>query len=286
MPQLVNMQSGRTAECNGDDDALMRFNASMTYVLKETRAKVFSPVTLAMWAAAWLLGAVAGPFGTFEAMSFPLRVFFWFAIASLSVFAGYGARAVAALLVGYARPARFDLVAILSVTACLTPIILVFGSFIEGRFGAPVPPADHVALYVFVIAAPIFLLRRLIPGFEMQRYPFQNHENAPAEPPRLLRRLPPELRGDLIRLSGNGHYTEVVTAHGTTTLRLRLSDAIEETAPIRGHAIHRSHWVAEAAISDVKRENAHKITMVLRNQDTVPVSRKYRPRLEDAGLIG
>lgn len=266
----------------------MRTRPDIAQVLKETSGSILAPLTLVVWAAAGVIGAVAGPFGTFEAMPFPVRAFFWFMIASASVLMGYGARALAMITVGPDRPVRFDIIATLSMTICFIPVVLVVGKVVEARTGVPMPSVPEVGLYILVIAAPIFVLRRMIPGFESRRYAFleAQEEEAAAGQPRLMRRLPAELRGDLIRLSGSGHHTQVVTTRGTTTLRLRLSDAIEETDPVPGHAIHRSHWVAEAAIRDIRRETPHKLVMVLHNQDTVPVSRSYRPQLEDAGLIG
>jgi DNA-binding LytR/AlgR family response regulator len=63
-----------------------------------------------------------------------------------------------------------------------------------------------------------------------------------------------------------------------------LGDAIDEMEPVKGICTHRSHWVALGAIKRVEREGA-RLFVVLRNGDRVPVSRKYRPRLEQAGLI-
>ena len=102
--------------------------------------------------------------------------------------------------------------------------------------------------------------------------------------PRLLDRLPEDVAGEVFRLSGRDHHVEVVTATGTATVRMRFSDAIAEMEPVRGHCAHRSHWVSEAAIRDVERDGA-KIFLRLVNDDQVPVSRKYKPHLEDAGIL-
>ncbi|UXX84705.1 LytTR family DNA-binding domain-containing protein [Roseovarius pelagicus] len=244
-----------------------------------------SPLTLFVWAAGWLIGSVAGPFGTFESMPIGVRTFFWLVIVTSAVLIGYTARAIAAIAVEYDRPWLFDLVAIGVTVLVFSPVVLIVGAGIETQYGAPVPSLPRIALYVLVIAGPIFALRRLIPGFERQRHSTVPKPKETPPQPRLMRRLPTELHGDLIRLSANGHFTEVTTSRGTMTLRLRLSDAIAETDPVRGHCTHRSHWVAEAAIQDVKRETPHKVVLVLANEETVPVSRKYRPELEAAGLI-
>lgn len=64
----------------------------------------------------------------------------------------------------------------------------------------------------------------------------------------LLRRLPPDLRGALIRLSMNDHYVEVETAKGATLVLLRFADALNELGDADGLQVHRSHWVARTAV--------------------------------------
>lgn len=254
-------------------------------VFEDTCQRVFAPLTLFIWATGWIAGAIAGPFGTFEDMDLSLRVAFWFFIASSAVILGYGARAVAMLAIPQDRPALGDCVSIALTTFTLGPLIFVVGSYVEYRAGAPVPPLAMVLLYVFVICAPVFVLRRLAPGFEKYGYRLDGKTPALKEQPRLLKRLPTEVRGEVLRLSASGHFTEVVTTNGRHTLRLRMADAIEETDPIEGLSTHRSHWVARAAIQGVERENAHRIHLILTNDDRVPVSRSYRSELEAGGLL-
>jgi DNA-binding LytR/AlgR family response regulator len=86
-------------------------------------------------------------------------------------------------------------------------------------------------------------------------------------------------------LTAKNHYVEVVTDKGSTTIRMRLADAIDEMEPVEGYCVHRSHWVARSAINAVERENAQKIFVLLSNGDRIPVSRKYRPNLEKTGLV-
>ena len=54
--------------------------------------------------------------------------------------------------------------------------------------------------------------------------------------------------------------------------------------PISGHCTHRSHWVTDAAILEIQKNNG-KTYLRLRNDDLVPVSRKYKPKLEEDGVI-
>lgn len=254
-------------------------------VFRESFSRILSPLTLSIWAMGWLAASIAGPFGTFEAMAFPVRLIFWFFVTVLATLAGYFARGLAYVLVGPEKPIHFDLVAVATVVAIVTPVILIVGGAVERVAGAEVPPIHLIALFISVVAGPIFVLRRMIPGFERRRYSYQWFGDPLEGQPRILRRLPEDVRGEVLRLSANGHFTEVITTRGAHTLRLRLKDAIDETDPVAGYCTHRSHWVAEEAITRVERENGHKVFVVLINDDRVPVSRTFRPELEQLGLL-
>lgn len=102
--------------------------------------------------------------------------------------------------------------------------------------------------------------------------------------PRLENRLPKGFDGDILRLAVRDHYVDVVTTAGTFTIRSRFTDAISEMEPVPGHCTHRSHWVTDSAILEIQKSKG-KSYLRLRNDDLVPVSRKYRPQLEEDGLI-
>ncbi|MES0825971.1 LytTR family DNA-binding domain-containing protein [Ruegeria sp. SCP11] len=80
------------------------------------------------------------------------------------------------------------------------------------------------------------------------------------------------------------HSVEVVTSEGTITIRSRFTDAIAEMELVSGHCAHRSHWVADDAIVGVERKGGMTF-LRLRNNDLVPVSRKYKPMLEQDGIV-
>lgn len=91
--------------------------------------------------------------------------------------------------------------------------------------------------------------------------------------PRLVGRLPPQLRSDLIAISVEDHYVRVFTRVGNALLLMRLSDAIAETEPLDGVQIHRSWWVARSAIKHLRR-HGRTGTVVLDTGLTVPVARR------------
>jgi len=100
--------------------------------------------------------------------------------------------------------------------------------------------------------------------------------------PRILERIKPELRNSVLyALSAEDHYVRVYTASGDDLILLRLSDAIEQIAPLSGLSPHRSWWVADVG---KRKTNYHKgkYTIILKNGQVVPVSRNRIAALKEA----
>ena len=70
----------------------------------------------------------------------------------------------------------------------------------------------------------------------------------------------------------------------TSFLRMRLSDAIKETAPQKGLQTHRSWWVAEAGVKRVKKQDG-KLSITLKNDAIAPVSRNKAKIVREAGWV-
>lgn len=95
------------------------------------------------------------------------------------------------------------------------------------------------------------------------------------EAPRLLDRLAPEQRGELLRLSVRDHYVDVVTTTGKSALLMRFADALRELDNLDGMRVHRSHWVAASAVIGLTRMRG-KVFLCLRCGECIPVSRTYQ----------
>jgi hypothetical protein len=255
--------------------------------LVDTFSTLLSSVTLFTVAVSIAVAVIAGPFGTYETMAIAGRTAYWSIAISSGLLIAYLSRATMATVFGRRRPILFDLGAGLMVSVILAPLIWGLRAWIDPVLDLHQLRLPSIALNIFVIAWGIFVLRRQI-GLELpsgyrRRDTDETDEDVPTT--RLHRRLS-DLEGvEIMRLSANDHFVDVSTDRGVETLRLRLGDAIDEMDPIAGICTHRSHWVALSAVVGVENVGANKTFVILRNGDRVPVSRKYRPRLVEAGLL-
>ncbi|WP_263388443.1 LytTR family DNA-binding domain-containing protein [Ruegeria marisflavi] len=222
-----------------------------------------------------LLASISDPFGG-HGMPFWQRFLFWLLVLGV---AGGIARLSHTVVERYAPGAallRKDLLIVILVTLLFTPALWVLIRLLAMPTADAAPDMWSMARYGTIFASGLIILRRGLPG--------------PAEPelevsqPRIYKRLPDGFSEQILRLTVRDHSVDVVTDQGVHTIRSRFGDAIDEMVPITGHCTHRSHWVTDAAIESVERSGG-KIHLRLTNGDLVPVSRKYRPGLEEAGII-
>ncbi|MEM7329114.1 MAG: LytTR family DNA-binding domain-containing protein [Pseudomonadota bacterium] len=100
-----------------------------------------------------------------------------------------------------------------------------------------------------------------------------------------LERLPVKFRtAELYAISSEDHYLRVHTNLGEELILMRLADAVRELTGADGLQVHRSWWVARNGVTDEKRVDGRSV-LVLPNGTEVPVSRSYRGKAKDAGLI-
>uniref|UniRef100_UPI001C2D8C4D LytTR family DNA-binding domain-containing protein n=1 Tax=Sphingomonas bacterium TaxID=1895847 RepID=UPI001C2D8C4D len=103
-------------------------------------------------------------------------------------------------------------------------------------------------------------------------------------PAPFLDRLPPSLGRELLCLEMEDHYVRAHTMRGSTLILMRLRDAIAELDGIEGAGVHRSWWVAKAAVAGVlRRDRATALRLV--NGLEVPVARNALPGLRGRGWL-
>ena len=248
-----------------------------SFALRQLRAHLGARFVLATQAGIALALGLSGPFGTIDTLATLPRLAYWTGI----VFGTYalGSALTLLLLDKLDAASRWPLVlrilrggAIigLAVTALLSIWNLAFFGF--AGFG---PLAATSILVVFVVSCSVLALRELYPDPEQDR--------AAAEPA-LLQRLPLEKRGALVALTATDHYVEIVTDKGRELVLMRLADAIDETAPVRGMQVHRSHWVALAhVLAAERRGDGARLEMSAGME--IPVSRRHMPSIRAAGLL-
>ena len=61
-------------------------------------------------------------------------------------------------------------------------------------------------------------------------------------------------------------------------------DAVAETAPLAGAQVHRSWWVAKAAVASVRRDGRTAV-ITLTSGHEAPVARDMMPQLRAAGWL-
>ena len=243
--------------------------------------KASSFFMLYLWLAVTLTAAISGPFGTFTQFDFTTRLAYWALIAAVSILVPKPIQSIVRDRFSERPKWQVELVLIVIITPILTAAIWTITPRVLGVDPSEIPSPMVLAGFVLVIAIVVIALQRV---WDRVVPPAVGVSPAKLAEPRLFLRLSEEMRGEVYRLTGRDHLVEVVTSGGTQTVRMRFADAIAEIEPVQGHCSHRSHWVARAAIKEVERDSG-KVFLRLANGDRIPVSRKYRPDLEEAGIV-
>lgn len=221
-----------------------------------------------------LMIGVVGPFGTFDDLPLLARLGYWLIVCPATFWAGF----LPATL-GYAAAERAgagDVAALIfSALASSLPVTVLLAGLHHVAFGqAFLAEALSLFPYIAIVSvAVIGVFDHLVAG---PAAPLPS----PNDPPEWLDRLPGHLGRDLIVLQAQDHYVMAETPCGQALIRARLSDAEAALGPY-GLRVHRSWWVARAAIDEYAyRGGAPVIT--LRNGREVPVGRAYRKRVRAA----
>ncbi|MCE6967404.1 LytTR family DNA-binding domain-containing protein [Cereibacter sphaeroides] len=226
------------------------------------------PLPWLTWAVLSTGLAVSGPFGSYQHYPLPERFLFWSALVALTLTLGLALRiwfATAGL-----RELKRGVGLALAVAVLLTLPLWWLMRLALGD--ALAPTVAEVAPALFCAGLGLSAIRL-----------------GPASPvasgeARLLHRMEPAARGELISITVRDHYVDIVTSAGPSSLLMRFSDAMDETEGVPGAQVHRSHWVAWSAVTGVDREPG-KLFLVLKDGSRIPVSRAHRAKVEERGLI-
>lgn len=238
-----------------------------------------------LWVGLIALGIVlglAGPFGTADSLPLTIRLVYWVIIALTTGSVGLVVGFVGCDVIhSYGLPKW--LASIFSGAIGGLPVTLIVFT-INAIFLRPGDLSiEDGPLVLSIIAISTVISLASYVAF------FADQPTAPALPPyagrpRLLDRLPDDIRAPLVALEATDHYTRITTDRGSAVILLRFSDAIAEAAPTPGLRLHRSHWVAIDRIAAVRRDGPRAVVTTVAGHD-LPVSRGHVPALEEAGLL-
>jgi hypothetical protein len=255
-------------------------------------------IDLAIMTAIGVFLGVIGPFGSFNNPDVAARIAYWVA----NIWIGFIALSTVVRLAA-AGAMRFDLPVwfVIAVGVAVGALPLALGL---RYFSAWVWPPNHGRMtplftqYVQTLAlseplsfAYYFLVDRGWRGAAKRRWTAAP-DPAPASRAAVagvgavfLDRLPPRLGRDLLCLQMEDHYVRAHTARGSDLILTPLKDAIAELGATEGLQVHRSWWVARAAVA-APVTSGRNLALRLSNGLDVPVSRASVAKLRAAGWLG
>ncbi|MBB3914091.1 LytTR family DNA-binding domain-containing protein [Rhizobium fabae] len=240
--------------------------------LRELQVFLHSRRFWGTFAAIVLIFAVTGPYGTMESMAFGERLAYWLSLHALAWTIAILCAVVAERLLREMIASMFTRMMTGALAAAL-PIGFAIGLVDYAFTGETTTLESGLLRALFSVPlCALFCLLTYMAMSERIAEAAAPEENNPGAS--ILDRLKPGNRGPLLRLSVRDHYTEVVTSRGHELVLLRFADALKETAATSGLRVHRSHWVADAHVEGIRRDNG-RLTILTRDGTEIPVSRSY-----------
>ena len=240
-------------------------------------------IGLATLALSAIVGAFLGFVGAFGLSGYPayLRIAYLVPVAIVCGLVGFMSYWLAALL---APAAGRWIRAALGGLLCFLPIgviVWLTTSLLPGVSLSPAELPRYLGTSLVVSVAMTFLSVALTPPSEAELRKFASG----GRPERFLARLPVRLRAaEIWAVEAEDHYLRVHTSAGQDLILLRMADAVAELEGQEGMQVHRSWWVARAAIVDARRSDG-RATLTLKNGVEAPVSRTYAAELRRRGWI-
>ena len=275
-----------------DGSSLSRMNDTVRLGFREARQRIRIRYQVLGLAAAVAVLAWLGPFDTWGRLSLPDRVAFWTLATSMNWLFGLVLGSIAGFALEWRGPlawagavAAGSAVAAVPGTAVVWLLVAAFMDYRMTGFTEIASLYSQVITIHLVLNALVTWLIYWKPrpdgaaGETASTLPSSEARSAP-----FLERIPERLGRNLLHLHMQDHYVEVHTDEGSDLLLLRFRDALRELDGLDGAQVHRSHWVARAAVASVERRNG-RIALRLVNGNRVPVSRSFAPALRDRGWL-
>ncbi len=243
----------------------------MYVAFQELRSRLTSRSRISIWIGASIACAISDPFGLGLIFGEIGKGFFWFfAIAMAIVFGN-----ISELFVRRTFPGVSIVLALVLQAIGFTFFYSLLVVSILLGFSPNWAEMGIAFSEIAVNCGMIYLVVTVIKELFI-------HSTTPA--PAIFNRLPDALGTELLWVSSRDHYVEVCTKLGKEQILMRFSDALNELEGCAGFQVHRSHWVARAAIVGVQRSSA-KVELDLSDGTTIPVSRSYHEVVEKEGIL-
>jgi len=249
--------------------------------LRQLQALGRSRSLWSMFVAIVVLFIVTGPYGTGQKMTFWPRAAYWTLLLGTGwiITTSFSAFANAALTRTFssslARAMVGAIVAALPIGAMITLANHLFlGQSVDiasvGEDAQAALPLCLIFCFLSCLTAGAANTAGATREVEAETAPPPSEKERPA----ILDRLGPERRGNLLRLSVQDHYTEVVTTRGRQLVLLRFADAMNEIGQTQGLQVHRSHWIADADVVSLRKQ-AGRLHVMTQDGTEIPVSRSH-----------
>lgn len=243
------------------------------------RRPVVGRAGAAEFAALVLFGVFMAAIAAFETghMTAPLRYLYW----QMAMVGGGVIGAVIEIFLARRLGSRPLVFAAIQLVAMTPPIalwvsvipVVVFGSRASAERIVTLLP-DVLTVNIAIIGLAALTRRALAP---MAPRPAPVEGVAPAE---IRAKLPPRLaRARLVAIEAEDHYLRIRTEAGSALVLMRLGDALAALEGADGFRVHRSWWVARAAV-EAARWKGGRGELTLSDGAAAPVSRTYAAALK------
>ncbi len=233
--------------------------------LRELRDIFTNKIVIISYLTLTSLSIIAGPFNTYQQIPMFLRIPYWAGVIAFCF--------IVAILVQYflskmpQNNVKQKVFIQVSKALLIAIMIALFLFFLNSLLWADIPTLPNFISYL-MLTIPISVVLTVMIPFFISIIGVKTTKQKIA----LLRRLPAHLGSNILYLSVQDHYVEVITDKGSHLILMRFNDAITELNGLEGIQIHRSYWVNLTAVKAVKN-NKGKKTLIITNEIELPISR-------------
>ncbi|MBL4786041.1 MAG: LytTR family transcriptional regulator DNA-binding domain-containing protein [Cohaesibacteraceae bacterium] len=252
----------------------LREMQGLTFMLRELIAPWKSRHVQVSWLIAVVTSVITGPFGTFAYLDLPGRTAYWTVVHLMS----WALNIAVFQLINHSRVMQHNSLLLRSMVCtliCSLPIALfltVLNQYIWPGVGG-IPAFLTLWMYAGLFGLLISCLTIWIKSAPEIRRPTNDAATSEVKT-KFFGKIPAHLGRDLISITPRDHYLEITTQLGSDLILMRFSDALNELQTEAGAQIHRSHWVADAAVAGFKKIRGRAF-VVLKNGQKLPISNRF-----------